>query len=108
MSTALATRPATSKPPVALRAETICVGEMGRTVRVPPGIVDLASFHRWAESEHFPESGRIMYLKGRVWVDLTMEQLFTHNRVKTRYTSVLDELVESIDLGFYFSDGVLL
>jgi Uma2 family endonuclease len=37
-----------------------------------------------------------------------MEQLFTHNRVKTRVTSVLDQLIGKEDLGYFFSDRALL
>ena len=37
-----------------------------------------------------------------------MEQLFTHNRVKTRVASALDRLVADSDLGYFFSDRVLL
>jgi Uma2 family endonuclease len=77
-------------------------------IRIPAGIDDLESFRRWARSKDFPERGRFAYLGGEIWVDLSMEQLFTHNRVKTRISSVLDELTASADLGYYFSDGMLL
>jgi Uma2 family endonuclease len=76
--------------------------------QIPAGIVDLESFRRWAYSDDFPEHGRFSYLAGKIWVDLSMEQLFTHNRVKTRLSAVLDNLVEEAQLGYFFSDGVLL
>lgn len=37
-----------------------------------------------------------------------MEQLFTHNRVKTRVTSALDRLVADEDLGYFFTDRAFL
>lgn len=33
-------------------------------------------------SGEFPETGRICFLDGEVWVDMSMEQLYTHNQVK--------------------------
>ena len=79
----------------------IVMEEIGR---IPPDIVDLESFRRWARSDDFPERGRFSYLAGKLWVDLSMEQLFTHNKVKTRFAAVLDTLVEDNKLGHYFSD----
>jgi Uma2 family endonuclease len=77
-------------------------------VRIPPWVVDLDSFRRWARSDDYPEHGGFSFFNGELWVDLGMEQLFSHNRVKTRYNSVLDTLTASEDLGYYFSDNVLL
>jgi Uma2 family endonuclease len=77
-------------------------------VRIPPDIVDLESFRRWARSEQFPERGWFSYLNGEIWVELSMEQLFTHNQVKTRYTVVVGGLVEDGKLGYFFADRALL
>ena len=40
-----------------------------QVVQIPPWVASLATFRRWTDSEDFPESGRIGYLKGEVWVD---------------------------------------
>src|SRR2546430_12778684 len=56
------------------------------TIRIPAWVGDFASFRRWARSEDFPEKDQFSYLDGEVWVDLSMEQLFTHNQVKAAYT----------------------
>jgi Uma2 family endonuclease len=77
-------------------------------VRIPPEVKDLPSFRRWASSEKFPDSGRICFLNGEVWVDMSKEQLFTHNLVKSQFTKVLTTLVEDGELGWFFQDGVLL
>jgi hypothetical protein len=42
-------------------------------VRIPDGINTLAAFRRWAHSDDFPQSGRICFLDGRVWVDMSKE-----------------------------------
>jgi Uma2 family endonuclease len=78
------------------------------TVHIPDGIIDLASFRRWFHSEDFPESGRICYLDGQVWVDLRKEQIFTHNQVKQEFNLVIGGLAKARRLGRYFPDGLLL
>jgi Uma2 family endonuclease len=75
---------------------------------IPPWVGDHDSFREWARSDEFPKEGRFAFLNGTLWVDATMEQLFTHNRVKTRVTSALDQLIATEDLGYFFSDRALL
>ncbi len=75
---------------------------------IPPWVGDLNSFREWARSDDFPKEGRFAFLNGTLCADLTTEQLFTHNRVKTRITSVLDQLIADADLGYFFSDRALL
>jgi Uma2 family endonuclease len=77
-------------------------------VRIPAGLTDLESFRRWARSDGRPEQGRYAFLNGELWVDLSMEQLFTHNRVKSQFTIVVGGLTESAQRGYFFTDGVLL
>lgn len=77
-------------------------------VRIPGGLDALEPFRRRAWSEEFPERGKYAYLDGEVWVDLSTEQPFTHNRVKTKFTTTLDTLADKLGLGEVFSDGVLL
>jgi Uma2 family endonuclease len=75
---------------------------------IPPWVNDHASFRGWARSDDYPREGRFAYLNGLLWADVTMEQLFTHNRVKTRVSSTLDRLIAERDLGYFFSDRALL
>jgi Uma2 family endonuclease len=77
-------------------------------VRIPGGLDTLDAFRARARSEEFPERGRYAYLNGEMWVDLSREQPFTHNRVKTKFTTTLDTLVDEVGLGEVFSDGMLL
>jgi hypothetical protein len=44
------------------------------SVVIPDGISDLEAFRRWTHSEDFPEAGRIWFLQGQVWVDMSKEQ----------------------------------
>jgi Uma2 family endonuclease len=75
---------------------------------IPPWIGNHETFREWAKSDDYPKEGRFAYLNGLLWADVTMEQLFTHNRVKTRVTSTLDRLIAEEDLGYFFSDRALL
>jgi Uma2 family endonuclease len=77
-------------------------------IRVPDWVDDLASFRQWAHSPEFPERGRISYLKDEVWVDMSKEQLFSHNQVKAEISTVLGIMVKKNGLGIFFPDGVLL
>jgi Uma2 family endonuclease len=80
----------------------------GDKVSVPTWVKDLASFRRWAQSDDFPESGRICYLDGDVWIDMSKEQLFTHAKLKGEFNRVLCTLVKREKLGHLFPDGILL
>jgi len=80
----------------------------GDFVRIPTWVEDLASFRRWVHSDEFPETGRICYLKGEVWVDMSKEQIFSHNQVKNEYAFVLTGLAKASRRGRYFPDGLLL
>lgn len=79
-----------------------------QVVHIPAHVTDLDSFRRWADSDEFPETGRICYLKGDVWVDMSKEQLFTHNQVKNEFAYVLTGLVKAGRLGRFFPDGLRL
>jgi Uma2 family endonuclease len=72
---------------------------------VPGWVTDLASFSRWAESPEFPETGRVSYVQGDVWMDMSMEDLFTHNLLKMEIATVLSSIVRAAALGYLFGDG---
>lgn len=77
-------------------------------VSVPEWVTDLDSFRRWADSEDFPETGRICYLNGEVWIDMSKEQIFTHIDVKSEFVAVLRPLVKTAQMGRLLGDGVFL
>ena len=76
------------------------------TVCIPGWVEDLQSFRRWVDSDEFPEDGRICYLAGEVWVDMSKEQIFSHNQVKAEYAIVLGGLSKKNRRGRYLPDGV--
>jgi Uma2 family endonuclease len=83
--------------------DTELVGEQ-RRVHVPAGIVDLAGFRAWAHSPDFPDKTRVDYLGGTIWVDLSMEQLYSHNQVKVEVYRVLIALVRASRSGRFIAD----
>src|SRR2546427_6594037 len=77
-------------------------------VTVPSWVVDLDSFRRWADADDFPEFGRIWYLKGQVWIDMSKEQIFTHVLVKGEFNRSLGGLVKAEESGLVFPDVLFL
>jgi len=67
-----------------------------------PTIRDLADFRHWALSEDFPQRGRIDYIAGKIEVDMSPEDLFTHGTLKTAISSELSTRVQELDLGHIF------
>ncbi len=86
---------------------TTFVFEGAKQVDVPNWVTSLETFLVWAESEEFPEHGRICWLDGGVWIDTTMEQIFTHGQVKNEIAFTLTGLAKTHGLGIYFPDGAL-
>ncbi len=80
----------------------------GGTVVIPSWVNDLESFRRWSDDADFPEKGRIAYLRGDLWVDMSMEELITHNDVKGKIYAALTMLVLSTRSGRCFADGAFV
>jgi hypothetical protein len=87
------------------RLPITCISEPVE-VNLPDWVVDLESFRRWAVTGDLPDHCRVWYLQGRVWMDMSMEQVFTHVLVKTEFTIVLGGLVKVGGLGIYLTDGL--
>jgi Uma2 family endonuclease len=107
----VAAPPAGAPPPPATRVPPAPGIVFDGHFRIPAGICDLDSFRCWARSEEheeYEQPVRLAWLAGTLWVDLTMEQLYTHNQVKTEVTVVLGPLVKTSGRGRYLTDGMLL
>lgn len=74
-------------------------------VEIPLSIRSLAEFRRWAQSDEFPESGRIDYISGNIEVDMSPEDLFCHGTLKTEIVGALHQVVKLRDLGHLFTDS---
>jgi Uma2 family endonuclease len=78
------------------------------TVDMPSSAFSQAGFRAWAVSDDFPERGRISYLDGELFIDMSPEELYAHGQVKLKVTSALDRLVDKLDSGELFPDRTLL
>lgn len=76
------------------------------SLTIPPWVVDFPSFLRWGDSDEFPEEGRIWFIRGGVWADMTMELVFSHNQLKAEITRVLMTIVKATMAGRFFADGL--
>lgn len=77
-------------------------------IHIPVWVCDLPSFRRWMDSDAAPEKGTVCYLAGEVWVEMSKEQLYSHNQVKTEFARVLAGVTKQQRVGRYFTDGLFL
>jgi len=75
---------------------------------VPACVDDLASYRVWAHSPDYPQHGWVSYLDGTIWVDMTMEELLTHNQVKFAYTVTIGNCIAQESSGRFVVDRMLL
>lgn len=71
-------------------------------VHIPTWVDGLDSCRRWLQSNDFPEDGRICYLDGDVWIDISREQIFSHNQVKDEFNVVVGAAVKQQRVGRYY------
>lgn len=69
---------------------------------VPAAALTFDGFREWAQSEDFPETGRIDFLAGRVEADMSPEELGTHGLVKSAIALGLGNLNSEKRLGYLF------
>jgi Uma2 family endonuclease len=77
-------------------------------VHIPAEVVDFDSFCRWTDSDEFPERWRFAFLGDYLWVDLSMEEMYTHNQVREVIGRIVGEIVASGNLGRWLPDGMQL
>jgi Uma2 family endonuclease len=104
MSTAVQKRVTDRPDPIMLRVPIEAEVVLADDVTIPAGIVDLASFRVWTHSDDFPDRGRIDFLNGTVFLDLSMEQLYDHNQVKIAIVFALYQLAAKLKIGRIFDD----
>jgi Uma2 family endonuclease len=80
----------------------------GPMLRIPAQAGTLDGFREWVTSDEFPEYLRISFIAQELWIDMSPEEVETHNKVKTTVVSSINNLNEELDLGELFSDRMLL
>jgi hypothetical protein len=77
-------------------------------VDVPLSALTLTGFREWAHSDEFPESGRVCYFGGEIFVDMSPENLETHNKCKRGLYAGWEQVLAEADIGELIVDGMLL
>lgn len=78
------------------------------SLHIPAAAFSFAGFRKWAQSESFPDAGRIDYLAGDVEVEMSPEELRTHSLVKTAFALGLGNLLVERQIGNLFIDKARL
>jgi Uma2 family endonuclease len=81
-----------------------CVNFDGR-FEMPLDVQTLDRFRGWAMSDAFPDQGRIDFVGGRIEVDMSPEDLFSHGVIKVEIVRVLSQLIKDARLGYLFTDS---
>jgi Uma2 family endonuclease len=77
------------------------------TIRMPASFADLDEFRDWSKSGDYPDRGDYFYLRGDLWVDLSMETLL-HNQIKGLFAIILGGMLLKEPLGIYCGDRMRL
>ncbi|MBI4603936.1 MAG: Uma2 family endonuclease [Planctomycetes bacterium] len=77
-------------------------------VRIPADIFTLEKFREWAHSPEFPRSGWISYIGGEIEVEMSPEELETHNKAKGYVFGGLLAWIQERDLGELLGDRAFL
>jgi Uma2 family endonuclease len=93
---------------VASPAVSVAFADDDRVVDIPATAHTLAGFRKWVLSDDVPEKLRVSFLRGKVTIDMSKEELYTHALVKTAIAGTLFNLTESMDFGDIFINGVLV
>lgn len=79
-----------------------------REVRVPATAFDLDGFRRWVQSDSCDERSRCSFIAGEVFVEMSPEEIESHNKPKSYVGYGLTHWVTQHDLGEVLADGALL
>ncbi len=77
-------------------------------IQLPQEPHTLDVFRSWVHSDDVPEKLRVSYLRGRITVDMSKEEILSHAEVKTSIAGTMFKLNETLDFGKLYINGVLL
>lgn len=75
------------------------------TCRFPASVGTLEGFVAWVTSDEGPQRGRFSFINQEIFIDMSPEELETHNKVKGTVDNTIFNLNEELDLGELFGDG---
>ena len=72
---------------------------------IPAEVDSISTFRTWTHSDSFPSDVRIDFVMGRILIEMSPEELFTHGRVKSEVNRVLGNLVHEDRNLMLFTDS---
>lgn len=82
--------------------------DLQEPIQVPIWAATLDGFRAWVTSDAFPEQGNISFIDQHIIVDMSPEELETHNKMKMEVGSVVYRLSRELDLGTFYTDRTLV
>src|SRR5687767_6004468 len=76
--------------------------------RIPASARTHAGFRKWLIEEWGDRPGRICYLAGELFIDMSPDEIQTHNQIKTETSTTLVMLNKRLKKGTFYSDGTLV
>ncbi len=88
--------------------KAIFIPAHGAFLRLPASAGTWKGFRQWAQSEEYPDKAKVSFINSHIYIDMSPEEIETHNKVKKAVAVGVCTLNEKIDAGEYFDDGVML
>jgi Uma2 family endonuclease len=79
-----------------------------RWFTLPADAFTLEGFRRWALSDDYPESGRVAYIGGKIFVDMNPARINSHGAVKSVICGVLFGIISRGRMGDLYIDDALV
>ena len=77
-------------------------------IHVPASAATFAGFRARATSDEFPEPLRASFINKELVIDMSPEELESHNKVKSELSAVVATLIKRLDTGEFYGDGTLV
>jgi Uma2 family endonuclease len=78
------------------------------SLSIPAFALSQEGFNRWATSGDFPDRCQISWIRGEVLIDMSPEEIQSHNQLKVEITRAIATLTRQKRLGRIFADRALL
>jgi Uma2 family endonuclease len=75
------------------------------TCRLPASVGTLEGFSAWVTSDDGPRRGKFSFINQEIFIDMSPEELETHNKVKIAVGNTVFNLNDELDLGEFHGDG---
>lgn len=79
----------------------------GGSLRIPATAHTLSGFREWAASPEYPTSGSLSFLAGEIEIDMSPEELVTHNQVRRGLYFGWEQFLRTHPLGQVIVDGMM-